>query len=323
MLLLLAAATYALTGCMITDYPCIHDTQDYPGCQNDPTCPIALEDTQGWAHIIETSMTATDNDGDGDYSQFMTFVSQDSAGNQMIAINCQNGILPWCWHSDRYGQGAGDIDPYAYGIYTNSSYTVAWVGRPGHTGDITGSCLLGPVFDEHAFDYQFTTACMECDNDISVLVSYFTRTWEAGRREGRASLPLETKLAWMSEGVAVEGGIMFTFYDSEWTISVTQDGIVKNLDLTPFNGRTVTIDPGQKGYTFPDGFISDFGQSAEEYMYVANQLMDLRRNEKVTLTVEHNGHEWSMPFALAASWDPELYASSFDEGSFGIGQRRR
>ena len=127
LLMLLAAATFALTGCMVTDYPCIED-QDYQNCTNEDPCEPDMVDTKGWAHIIEESMTATDHDGDGDYTQFLTFVSQDSSGSQMIATMVQNqggyppGLPPdgsgttpdagldldppWCWHSDQYGNPA-------------------------------------------------------------------------------------------------------------------------------------------------------------------------------------------------------------------------
>jgi hypothetical protein len=215
MLMLLAAVMYALTGCMITDYPCIYDTENpnYAECYDDPAPPIGtppagpLHDTRGWAHIIETSQSATDQDGDCLYAQFIPFVSQDSTGNQMIASLARRFEVPGCpapptgagglhvFHDDRYAQGHDPkgFEPYAYAIYLNSTYQGdPWdpnetAGQQAHgtypiygreyeiTGDITGNCEPDPAYDPFLFDYQFTTNCMDADPDLSVLVAYLYR----------------------------------------------------------------------------------------------------------------------------------------------------
>ena len=84
-LMLLTGAAYALTGCMITDYPCITDTENpnYAACATNTG--DAMHDTGGWAHIVELNQSATDLNNDHIYSNFIAFVSQDSSGNQIIA----------------------------------------------------------------------------------------------------------------------------------------------------------------------------------------------------------------------------------------------
>lgn len=329
MLMLLAGATYALTGCMITDYPCITDTEnpDYSVCAT--TTGAVMHDTKGWAHIVESSQTATDNNGDGIYSTFPDFVTQDTSGAQMIISDAMASPLPYNFHSDQYAQGAQkDIAalPFAYivqGVGPFPPNVNPNVPFPGVVGPITGNCAA----PDDPFDYTITTNCNVAGADLSVLVSYFTRTREAGRMAGGVdAISVAERVDILKNATPTASGLQFTLKPGDLNIVVTQGTVSKTLDMSHLNNRTFTFDTSKKGIVGNE-WAKQNGITGTDLMTTRAQLMGFDKSLPVTITATVYGHTHTFPLKLYGGFDAQLLASVLDAangtGTNGTGSRRR
>ena len=364
-LMLLAGAAYALTGCMITDYPCITDTENpnYASCATNTGA--AMHSTGGWAHIIESSQTATDINQDETYSNFIAFVSQDSSGNQIIADVAETQVISgpqqvppvdFRYHSDQYAQGGQkDLTVFAYAAQGEPPESGNWpmgtpspdVPNPGVIGAaITGNCATpeadggtgtpggggnnqgGQLHNGFpAFDYVLTTSCLVADADLSILMSYFNRTNEAGRNVGgRDGITTAERVAVLKNATPTANGMQFTLKPGDLNIVVSQGTMTKTLDMSHLNGRSLTFNLDKRGHV-GNAWAKANGITGSDLMTTRNQLVAFNKSLPVTISITIYGQTKTFTTKIAQGFDAQLLAATLDAangtGTSQTGSRRR
>lgn len=357
MLMLLAGATYALTGCMVTDYPCITDTENpnYAACATN--AGAALHATNGWAHILESSQSASDQNMDGIYTEMVPFVSQDSSGNQILASVAQfDTVAPpaFRFHDDTYKQGGQkDLIVWAYaaqGVPASGTYPPAQNGLqfPGVVGPITGNCATDegvggstppPNLLGTAFDYVVTTNCVVADGDLSMLVGINAAgapagspdrppTGEAGRALANSGpLTMMDKVAMLKNGTATATGVAFTLKPGDLTITVNQGSVTKTLNMSHLNGRTINVPLNHKGM-IGNQWAKDNGITGTDIKATQQQLVGFNKGVGANVTVTLFGVTKTFTnIAIAKGFDAQVLAATLDGGTGtggnGTGSRRR
>jgi len=318
-LMLLAAASYALTGCILTDYPCITDTENPNYGECTMTTGNILHDTQGFAHITDPqqSMNVADPD-DGYVYEFLAFVSQNSLGIHQLGTLAQKGLPPGVYHSDLYGNvpRAGIAD---------AMFAWAYTGVDPVTGypTITGDCAAE---EADQYDYVLTTNCPEAINAVKYIVYAPGRTNEVGRslvgHDGR--FPAQARLAFLRAGTPVADGLQYTFNTANVSLNISQaGGYSKNLDLNSFNGRSFLVDPTQDSFVL-QSWLTSIGVTGADVKALWAQVSDLNRNLPVTATVTLYGQTFANTVKIAPTLDYNQFAETLGAvaGSGGVGDRR-
>lgn len=213
-------------GCALTDYGIITDNDQVTNASGGGPATV---NTNGKAHVRETSQWAWTFGGGAGGEEWIDFVDQNSNGDQVISTYI-NGTLP--------GVGGGQVGNNSGPVFHDDEYC-----NPDWNGCAVWTAQNPVVGDVSVFDGTYNPAC-HLIGSLSVLVSSPVRGTECGRGDGMFNSDLNdmfkrAQMVMMGTAGQLNGnnGIFFDFAPQNF--SMTVDG--NYVSLPSFQAHMDTL----------------------------------------------------------------------------------